>query len=582
MNFPGNNMGYGQPMANGYGGGTFQNPYAQQQMQNQQMQILRANLDNYIACIDWYLRVGVQQNEFNSNVANRLRNDLVRDAQSQNGPVWQWICQNLSNRQAGREELWSMVDRRRYEISAAYGAVNFNDIDGSQMPVNPYTNQNQFGGYGNRMYNRPRSQYAYDGVDLGDIYNRNRPRQRVDDYSSRPDRNMERQYYQNAQEVRRPQRTQQAPEPEPEPKPEPKPQPEFNQTVTDVSYRIERIPDYEFEEYVGKNIPKTFMTAKAEKLVVIDGGAELDRYTAVDTEMKDVVKDVSEVKANLDAANIKVDKKTVVLATVDTAETVKGDNEALTQAFNHVNDVVAGMDKSDFVKVARTVMREIKACGAEFQGIFEPKICEMFCNIMKIVTNFITKTVISREDEISSFDDIEMYLDHADKGYDVYTDVPKFKAALKAAVAGSMLAIFGIKDNKRTLDANEEDDKKLLLDNKELPIFVDSKPYRFVYGTTLTAEQIAQVNKELKKVFSYKIRKKILLHSIPEFSFLMSEKYHSNLLNTDSLHQTLLTTLVDKALTGSVYMSSITQTKSDNPLFLVAKDYNGILEANKV
>jgi len=94
--------------------------------------------------------------------------------------------------------------------------------------------------------------------------------------------------------------------------------------------------------------------------------------------------------------------------------------------------------------------------------------------------------------------------------------------------------------------------------------------------------QIAQVNKELKKVFSYKIRKKILLHSIPEFSFLMSEKYHSNLLNTDSLHQTLLTTLVDKALTGSVYMSSITQTKSDNPLFLVAKDYNGILEANKV
>lgn len=578
MDFPGS-IGYSQPISNGYNNGMPQNPYAQQQAQNQQMQILKANLDGYIQMINYYLRVGIQKNEFTPDMANRLSRDLVADAQSGNGPVWQWICTNFSNRQASQQELWNMIDQRRYTISSSYGSVNFNNLCGnSGMPQNPYAGQYN-NNFNNGGYNRP-PQYPSDGASLADLFNRNGRDNRADAYSPRPDRSMDRSYYQNVQNSR--------PQPQPQEQQEPKsrhyePDPGFVRKPSGGSvYRIVNIPDYEFDEYVGKNIPKTFMTAKAEKLVVSDNNTELDRYTAVDTEMKEVVKNVSEVKENLDAANIKVDKKTVVLASVDTAEIVKGDNAGLTQAFYHVNDIVAGMDKTDFVKVARTIMREIKSCGSEFQNIFEPKICEMFCNIMKIVTNCITPSEITRLDDIETFDDIDKYLDKSGKTFDVYNDVDKYNAALKAAVTGSMLAIFGIKDSKRLLDISNEEDKTVLLDNKELPVFVDGKPYRYVYGNKLTDDQITQVDKELKNVFSYKIRRKILLHNIPEFSFLMSKKYQSNLLNTDALHQSLLTTLIDKAMNGSVYMTSLTQTKSDSPLFLVAKNYNGTIEASEI
>lgn len=553
--------------------------------QQRRYEICKVNCSNYIKMITQYLNYCVDQGDItDKGLYDKLRNDLVSEVKQNNSVVWNFMWQRVGDNQLSDRDLWKLVDQRRKEFQATYDTVDMSGFARGGVPNNPFAS-NGFGGSsmgsGSRRFNRSSnmnfnmSSDCDDGSDsLERLFGHNSRQQRVTNtYSPRPTQTMEQSRYQEQDQPRRRLIS--------EPKPEVN-VPSYRQNITNISYRTNEIPDYEFNNTVGSSIPESFMTARAAKIIISANGVVKGELKVVDAEMKDVVKDLSEVKDNLNAADINVDNKTVVVAAVDRVETVKGDNAEFTKAFNRINDKIVKMDKTNIVDVATVIMCEIESCGNEFRKIIEPQICKMFNSIMKIVLNYITSETVTCENPVNSFEEIEQLLEHVGKPYDIYTDTERFGTAMKAAVNGSMLSIFGIKGSKRTLDITNKDDKKVLMDNQNLPIFVDNKPYRCIYGETLSQEQLTQVDEGLKKIFSYKIRQTILLHSIPEFGFTYNTKLQTSIFDEDELHRTLLMSLIERAMNGFIYMNDITQTKSSNPLLLVAQDYNGIYEASEV
>lgn len=588
----------------------YQNSYAQQGTQQQDHNT--ANLQRYQMLIPTYLQSKAQAGTIQPHVANQLYTTLMSEVQS--GVARQAIMNYYPNRLAPDNDLLAIIDNRAsYYINSMYAQYGnsyqqplqqfqqgYNPMMPNQMPNNQQQMMYQQQLYQQlyqqqlaqqqamqnqmlqqqraAMYNQNTGMYnnpSADGASLAEIYGTGKPAvNNISAFSPVPDRTVT------------PNPTYHSPQPVVTKQKQQSQQPAYNQTATSTSYNITEQPSKTLNHLV-EDIPLNFMGVEAKKMKVEadENGVHTEKQLNVfDTHMKYPVENLKQAKEDIEAANIPTDQDTVTLATVDEVVLAKGDNEALTKSFNVVNKVLSEAAKktNDMCKIALIVMKAIRSQGEEFIDIIEPKICEEFNNVLRIVLHRTTKEGRSyRESDVEVFEDIEALLARVDVPDMDFPDIGKYKLAMITCINASILSVFT--GAKRTLDVNNEDDRQIILEDSRLPVKIEGKPYRLLKSRELTEEQTKELNEKLKQIFAFKVRRKVIYHNNRfDFGFTDPNDYDPKSFKMDAASKKLLTSIIDKAEAGHAYLVDITKPDQFIHPIVVAENFNKELEARRV
>lgn len=580
------NQGFQQPFQQNY-----QQPY---QQNYQQMDPNTANVSMYQQLIPQYIQNKVASGVIPQHLSNTLYNTLMNEVQ--NGVARAAIMNHYNGRIAPQNDLLSILDVRatQYIQNMSYQYGNqYTQPQMMQQPLNngfvqqpnPMINQQW---YQQQMMQQQMMQQqramvqnpmmsvystpSPDGASLAAIYGTKPQAHNVSAFSPVPDRTVTPNptYHQPQQVV-----TKQAP------------QPVYTQVATNASYSMDEQPSDELNEIVNK-IPKSFMDVKAKKMSVAaeENGVHTEKQLDVfDVDMKFPVENIAQAKDDIEAAGIPTDKETATIASIDEIVITKGDNVSMTKSYNEVNGALNKEAKKtkDMVRLALVVMTAIRSQGEEFIETIEPKICERFNEILRIVLHFTTPQGRSyRESDVTNFEDIEVLLSKVDAPGEDFPNIEQFKLAIYAAIAGSILSVFTGKSE--VLDTNDKEDKQIILNDSRLPVKIEGKPYRLFKDKTLTAEQAKELDENLKRIFAFKIRRKVIFHNNNGFNFGFSDikDFDPKSLKTDPASKKLLKRLLDKTSQGSTYLVDITKPDQFSHPLIIAENFNKELEARRV
>lgn len=278
------------------------------------------------------------------------------------------------------------------------------------------------------------------------------------------------------------------------------------------------------------DVVKTFLEGAAKRYKATTtsaNGVNTEQKVDVATvNMKYPVDDIKQAYNDLDSVDLNVDKQDhMVVANFDEIVVVRGNNDKLTRAFNEVMNVYRKTAKDhpgDIGYISFEIIKAINAQGDEFKAIMEDKICELFNQVLRI-TGFNLLDNMGHHKalgSVKSFEDIEdLYADLlADQLPTGFENKSMWAVGLISCLSSSVLAIFN-DFGERILNLKDETNKQAVLNNKDLSLKVGDKPYRLLPTKELTEEQQKLIDESLKKVFAFKVRRRVIFHNHRPYDF---------------------------------------------------------------